>query len=145
MIEFKPIANQDRDSVYEGYKAALSPLIEKAFGWNEDFQQERFQSRYELEWFHWITMSGERVGYVCFSQKTAEIHLSLLIIDADKRGRGLGQLVMTRLHELARESGSKVTLSSFKNNTGAIKFYERLGYKTVGSDEHFVDMVLGRP
>lgn len=49
-------------------------------------------------------------------------------------------LKMLHLHNQARESGRKITLSSFKQNEGAIHFYETLGYKIISSGEHFVDM-----
>ncbi len=49
---------------------------------------------------------------------------------------------MLHLHNQARESGRKITLSSFKKNEGAIRFYETLGYKIIGSDENFVDMAF---
>jgi ribosomal protein S18 acetylase RimI-like enzyme len=31
-------------------------------------------------------------------------------------------------------------LYSFKKNDGAINFYKKIGYKTVGEDEHFFDL-----
>ena len=144
-IEFNKIDSLDRDAVYESYKDALFPVIENTFGWNEAFQRERFQTSYQLNWFHWIELSEKRIGYICYWEKANEIHLSLLIINSDARSEGYGTLVMNRLHEIARAKRSKVTLSSFRNNTGAIKFYERLGYKVIGGDEHFVDMVLETP
>lgn len=41
---------------------------------------------------------------------------------------------MLNLQNHARQKGLKVTLSSFKQNIGAIRFFENLGYKIVGSD-----------
>lgn len=45
--------------------------------------------------------------------------------------------------EFQRERLSRVTLSSFTGNQGALRFYERLGYKVVEGDKEFVS--LSRP
>ena len=133
-VEFAPLSNLDE--AFVKYKQALSPVIEEAFGWDEKFQLERFRSRYELSWFSWVFIDGERVGFVCYYVKASDLHLSLLVIDPDKRDRGLGRRVMEHLQSLA----SRVTLSSFRNNYAAVRFYESLGYRIVGGDEHFVDL-----
>lgn len=65
-----------------------SSELEEAFGWNEDFQLDRFQSRYEPSWFHGIIVDGSRVGYICYWQKPSEIHVLLLIIDSNTRNFG---------------------------------------------------------
>ena len=57
------------------------------------------------------------------------------------KGRQLGAAVMERLHQEAeREGKCRVTLSSFTENHGAIRFYERLGYNVVEEDQAFVSM-----
>ncbi len=144
-VEFIPINSQDHADLYAKYRSALLDVIENTFGWNEEFQQERFKNRYELDWFHWIEVSNVRVGYICFFEKASEIHLSLLIVDAESRDRGNGRLAMNHLHALARADRRMVTLSSFRKNAGAINFYERLGYIATGGDENFIDMVLAAP
>lgn len=144
-IKFSSVSDAEREALYRGYKTALLPIVEATFGWNEEFQRERFYSRYELNWFQWLEHAGKRIGYICYWSKNSEIHLSLLIVEPGYRSQGCGQLVMTQLHERARTQHSKVTLSSFRKNTGAVKFYERLGYKEIGGDEHFVDMILEQP
>lgn len=80
------------------------------------------------------------MGFLCFWQKSQEVHISLLVIDSDKRKLGHGHLVMEYLHKKARDQGCKVTLSSFRKNQSAIRFYKSIGYEISGGDEHFVDM-----
>ncbi len=145
LIKFVPVKSTDRESIFLKYKSALIEIVEETFGWDESFQNERFKTHYEPDWFFWVETNAERVGYICFFKKEAEIHLSLLIVDAEKRDRGYGRLAMIHLHELARLDDRKVTLSSFRRNVEAIKFYKRLGYIEIGGDEHFVDMALPTP
>jgi len=141
-LEFVQIHPCESDLVYAEYKSALFPVIENTFGWNEDIQLERFTKHYKLDCFYWIEASKVRIGFICYFEKASEIHLSLLIINSKNRNCSYGQLAMSKIHELAILKRFKVTLSSFRSNIGAIKFYERLGYKTIGGDEHFIDMAL---
>src|SRR3989304_4335681 len=49
------------------------------------------------------------------------------------RGKGVGNPLLTRLIELARELGyHKLVLSAFPWNTGGMTLYEKLGFRTVG-------------
>lgn len=99
---------------------------------------------YQPQWFSWILQGGERVGLLCCKPYDNALHVHLLIIFPQYQGRQLGSAVMDRLHrEAEREGESRVTLSSFTGNQGAVRFYERLGYKVVESDQEFVS--LSRP
>ncbi|MFF2144408.1 GNAT family N-acetyltransferase [Kitasatospora sp. NPDC058190] len=54
-----------------------------------------------------------------------------IVIDADKRGRGLGRTAMLLGEEYARTQGAHTLgLSVFGFNTGARGLYESLGYET---------------
>ncbi|MEV7603218.1 GNAT family N-acetyltransferase [Kitasatospora sp. NPDC089797] len=54
-----------------------------------------------------------------------------IVIDADKRGRGLGRMAMLLGEEYARTQGAHTLgLSVFGFNTGARGLYESLGYET---------------
>jgi ribosomal protein S18 acetylase RimI-like enzyme len=134
--------NSDLEDAFLLYKESLEDVIAKTFGWNEKFQRGRFFSQYQLNWFYWVETDSQRVGYICFWQSDLEMHVSLIIILPEKQRRSYGRQIMLHLHNQARESGRQITLSSFKQNEGAIRFYETLGYRIVGSDENFVDMVF---
>ena len=130
----------DLPVAYSKFRSAMIAIIDEAFGWNEEFQNERFRNRYDLNWFYWVEIESERIGYICIHEKSLEIHISLLIVEPEERNLGYGRLTMAHIHKQARQRGCKVTLSSFRNNESAIRFYEKLGYTIVGGDEHFVDM-----
>ena len=142
-LQFKNFTSEDMSLAFEIYKSGLHNVIEEAFGWSEDYQLQRFNSRYKREWFHWIEKDLERIGYVCFNSHNEEVHISLLIINQHLRSKGYGKQVMLQIHEMAqKENYSTVTLSSFKNNLTAVKFYIRLGYQIINEDEYFLDLSL---
>jgi len=136
------MSESDHNEAFLLYKAALKAVIEDAFGWNEDFQKDRFRDKYEPSWLYWIEANSQRVGYVCFFETPSELHVSLLIIFDDFRNKMYGRNIMETLQQRAFQKSLKVTLSSFKNNTGAIRFYKTMGYDIVAEDAYFYDMIL---
>lgn len=141
-IHLSKMQSADLEEAFLLYSNALSEVIEKTFGWDEGFQRNRFQSKYDLDWFHWIDVDSQRVGYVCFYETKLELHVSLLIIYNELRGQLFGKRAMEALHQRARQNSCRITLSSFKNNVGAIRFYQNLGYEIIGEDSHFYEMAL---
>lgn len=135
----------DFEEAFSIYRDALSEIIQAAFGWDEEFQRNRFQTRYRPEWFYWIEVDSKYVGYACINNTQDELHVSLLIILKEHRGHSIGEAAMKLLQQRARDNSQRVTLSSFKNNTGAVRFYQRLGYEIASEDGHFYDMVLKNP
>lgn len=140
-LTFKPFRSEDMKPAFEIYKSGLHTVIEEAFGWHDDYQFERFHSRYKIEWFQWIEKDFERVGYLCFHAQSSDIHISLLIINQNLKSMGLGKKAMLKIHAQAfKENFKTVSLSSFKTNKTAIEFYLKLGYQIINEDEHFYDL-----
>jgi len=53
---------------------------------------------------------------------------------SSERGKGLGKKAIQFIERLAKEKGvRKIALTVNKNNRDAIKAYERLGFKNLGS------------
>lgn len=59
-------------------------------------------------------------------------HTTQLCVLPEYRGRGLGELLMqTSFAALARMRGTELSLTVTSQNQGAVKLYERLGFKTL--------------
>ena len=142
-LKFKNFTIEDMELAFDIYKSGLHTVIEEAFGWNDDYQFQRFSTRYKREWFRWIEKDFERLGYECFNSKGDELHISLLIIDQQLQSKGFGSKVMIHIQEMASDENYKaITLSSFKNNLSAVAFYIKLGYQIIHEDEYFLDLIL---
>ncbi|AZZ36747.1 hypothetical protein CIK05_08065 [Bdellovibrio sp. qaytius] len=87
-----------------------------------------------------MEINSERVGYVCFYETAKELHVSLLIVLESFRNKSIGQMVMDKLQQQAIEKSLSVTLSTFKANDGAIRFYKKMGYVITSEDDYFYDM-----
>jgi RimJ/RimL family protein N-acetyltransferase len=82
-------------------------------------------------------VDGQIVGQIDARRKglarvrhTAELGIGLL---PDWRGQGIGERLMRRIEEWAREVGvEKLQLGVFASNTRAKRLYEKLGYEQEG-------------
>ena len=75
-------------------------------------------------------------AYGHIDDETPELATSVL---AEYRGQGIGTTLMKRLFELLREHGYKRTSLAVQQKNAAVRFYQRLGYKTVReNDEEFI-------
>ncbi|KJY42730.1 GNAT family acetyltransferase [Streptomyces sp. NRRL B-1568] len=85
--------------------------------------------------FDVVDDSGVAVGYLWIGPDTSDDAGAWwiwdIMIDGDKRGRGLGRRAMVLGEEYARAQGAHTLgLSVFGFNTGARGLYESLGYET---------------
>ena len=56
-----------------------------------------------------------------------------IYVERDWRGKGVGNVILSRLIELARERGfHKLVLSAFPDNAAGMALYRRFGFREVG-------------
>jgi len=143
-IQFQLVSNSEFEERFTCVKQSLFIHVDSVFGWDDDFQRQRLLNDYHPSWFHWVYRGKERIGLVCFKPYDNAYHIHLLIISPQYQDQSLGKKVMLLIHEKAhQEQRNQVTLSSFRSNTRAIRFYQSLGYQVIDdSDEDFVGMAL---
>ncbi|WP_322054280.1 GNAT family N-acetyltransferase [Paraburkholderia bannensis] len=134
-----PSSGIDKQALFSLYELSLRQYIESTFGWDETFQRERFNASYLDRDFISINVGSISTGYLSLKDEAERVHLSLLLLQPEYRGRGIGQRVMHMLMARFSDSGRPLTLSCFLCNQGAIRFYRKLGLSIVSEDEHFVN------
>ncbi|MEX2646588.1 MAG: ribosomal protein S18-alanine N-acetyltransferase [Gaiellaceae bacterium] len=76
---------------------------------------------------------GALVGYVIVSRYVDAWHVMNVAVHLDERGRGIGTALLERLFEAtASDARRGYTLEVRVSNEGAIRLYERLGFKGQG-------------
>jgi ribosomal protein S18 acetylase RimI-like enzyme len=61
-----------------------------------------------------------------------------IAVDRARRGRGLGRVLMRSVIEWGRREGLRaITLETQTNNNLACRFYQRIGFKLSGIDDHY--------
>ncbi len=98
---------------------------------------------------------GQAVGWASlnvFNPRAAYDHVAdiSVYVARERRGRGIGRLLLTALEQRARELGyHKLVLAAFPFNEAGMRLYRRCGFRTVGVyheqgllDGRWVDVVV---
>jgi len=90
---------------------------------------------------------GELIGYVSFMRQFSTwdcafyLYMDCLFLTAQARGKGLGELIMTRLKREAVDlQCSHIQWQTPSFNTRAIKFYQRIGASAKEKQRFFLDL-----
>ncbi len=76
---------------------------------------------------------GDRiVGYLVCSRYDTIWHLMNVAVDDRLRRRGIASALLTRLFGESDTEGARYTLEVRTSNTGAIRLYERFGFRSAG-------------
>jgi ribosomal protein S18 acetylase RimI-like enzyme len=88
-------------------------------------------------WYRLFPESEPGYGYV--DERTPELAIAVV---PSKRGHGIGDALLARLLDRAREDGyEQVSLSVDRSNAGAIRLYERHGFEQKADDGVSLTMV----
>jgi ribosomal protein S18 acetylase RimI-like enzyme len=88
-------------------------------------------------WYRLFPESEPGYGFV--DERTPELAIAVV---PSKRGHGIGDALLSRLLERAREDGyERLSLSVDSANAGAIRLYERHGFERTDDDGVSVTMV----
>ena len=82
-----------------------------------------------------LKADNEAVGYLHYKIEDQKVFLSKIYLLQDEKFKGLGQVMMNHVIEFALENKlNAVYLTVNKNNSKAIKFYEKNGFKTIKTE-----------
>ena len=106
-----------------------------------DYMLARYQSKQAINeqiasgtLYFLIKVGLAFIGYFAVQPRGDELFLSKIYLRSNHRARGYGKQAVQFVETLARERGlRKVALTVNKNNTGAIRAYEKIGFRNVGS------------
>ena len=106
-----------------------------------DYMLARYQSKQAIKeqiasgvLYFLIEEDQAFIGYIAVQPRGDELFLSKIYLRSSRRARGYGKKAVQFMETLARERGlRKIVLTVNKNNTGAIRAYEKIGFRNVGS------------
>lgn len=89
-----------------------------------------------------LWVDGQLVGTGSFTLRDESIHLGRLLVDPQRRGQGLGRVLVTELLVHARLQSPELarclraTLNVFADNLPARRLYESLGFRVAAETVH---------
>jgi ribosomal protein S18 acetylase RimI-like enzyme len=135
MVSLRQATNDDYNFLYQLHAAAMREYIEATWGWQETWQQEYFENKFNPTNRQIIQIDGQDAGVVIIEKHDQEFYLALIEILPAFQGRGVGTAIIRKIIAEAHSAGLPVTLHVLKTNTPAKELYNRLGFSTVQEEE----------
>ena len=113
----------------------MRPCVEKMWGWDEQWQAQRFRDHFDPATREIIEGDGIPIGCISVERREDGIFLGVIEIAPDHQSRGIGTQLIRALCDEADGRGVPVELQVIKVNHPARRFYERLGFAVIGETE----------
>jgi ribosomal protein S18 acetylase RimI-like enzyme len=141
-ITLRPANENDREFLWWLHQATMREYVDKTWGWDDHWQQERFDQGFEPTRVQIIEKDQKAIGYLSTDRKPEEIFLASIEIAPEFQNQGIATELILRLFSEADEAGIPVKLFVLKMNP-ARRLYERLGFHCVTeTNTHYV---MSRP
>ena len=118
----------DSEFVFTVKKAAFREYVEQIWGWEDIYQRDLHNRRFDSQDIRIIQFSGTDVGFLSTSNTSDPVNVDQIYILPEYQGRGIGAACMKRIIDDANLEEKSVTLQVLKINTRATAFYQRLGF-----------------
>jgi ribosomal protein S18 acetylase RimI-like enzyme len=136
----RPASESDREFLYSLHCQTMRGVIERTWGWDEEWQRQDFDRRFRRYAVSVIERETGSVGGLLLHWTSTAVDIVELQILPEHQRKGIGTSVLERVIEDASREGLPVTLSVVPANAGAKRLYERIGFEVVGHDEPFIRM-----
>jgi ribosomal-protein-alanine N-acetyltransferase len=80
---------------------------------------------------------GRLRGYLICSRYDTVWHVMNVAVDPDARRRGVATALLSELLERVGDPGARYTLEVRRSNAGAIRLYERFGFRAAGTRRRY--------
>ena len=123
-VEIRPIKDEERGAAFEIWRRAVAATHDFLSPEDAASIAELVKEQYTP---HADLLVADRSGAVAGFMGMSALHIDSLFVHPDHFGCGVGRAFV----EFARRRGAPVTVDVNEQNSGAIAFYERLGFVTV--------------
>jgi len=126
------------------WRAAYHDLNIATWGrWDESRFVRHFAEFWERGNICTVELDGERVGMIQVIEHKDSLEVSEIQIHPSNQGRGIGTHLLRDALAEAHARNKKVFLSTGLQNHGAVRLYERLGFRQVRQSETHIHMESG--
>ena len=118
----------DSEFVFAVKKAAFREYVEQIWGWDDTYQSDLHNRRFNSQDLRIIQFNGTDVGFISTSNTSDALKVDQIYILPEYQGRGIGAACMRGIINNANLEQKPVTLQVLRINTRATAFYQRLGF-----------------
>lgn len=137
-LKFRKAQAIDSEFVFTVKKAAFREYVEQIWGWDDTYQRELHNRRFDSQDLRIIQFHGTDVGFLSTSTNSDTFNVDQIYILPEYQDREIGAACMRNIINDANLEQKPVTLQVLKINTRATAFYQRLGFTIVDENStHF--------
>ncbi|MBE2220730.1 MAG: GNAT family N-acetyltransferase [Anaerolineae bacterium] len=136
MYTLRPATHADFEFLYQLHRATMKPYIEATWGWQESWQRDYFEAKWEPSKRNIIQIEGEDAGVLVIENREDAYYLGLIEILPEFQGQGVGTAVIQNFIAAAQAQSLPATLHVLKSNNPAQQLYERLGFVIVADEAY---------
>jgi ribosomal protein S18 acetylase RimI-like enzyme len=149
-ISLDPVQTSDEPFLYRTFASTRTDEMALT-GWNEEQRESFLGMQYEAQRRsyrvqlpnaeYWVIRCGETaVGRLIINRTASEIHVVDIAVLPEFRRQGIGATLMKAIMKEAAQAAKAVGLHVERFNP-ALHWYERLGFKVIGSGPIYLEMV----
>jgi ribosomal protein S18 acetylase RimI-like enzyme len=133
----RPATKDDYEFLYDLKVTCLKDYVAATWGWDEEYQQQRFTSFFDPANIQIIVVNGQDAGQLSVEDMGDELYIAGIYLSPKWQDQGLGTAIIGDLLASAKTLGKQVSLQVLKVNP-ARQLYERLGFSVFAeTDTHF--------
>jgi ribosomal protein S18 acetylase RimI-like enzyme len=146
-ITLEPAQPQDEIFLYELYRDlrapefALAPISaaqrEQLIRMQFRAQMTSYAQTYPNSRYQIVLLDSKPVGRLWVVQLDGEFRLVDIAVHPGVQSQGIGTVLIQRLQQDAAKSGLPIRSCVFRDNTGSLRFHQRLGFNIARSDEAY--------
>jgi ribosomal protein S18 acetylase RimI-like enzyme len=134
-LAFRRASSNDFQFCWTLYRDLMKPLTTELLEWNESGQRRVIEQSLTDSGTFIILVRGTDIGWLQTRETPDEIYLGQLYVTPSMQSRGIGSAIIRQLCDRAHREGKALTLDVMKNNRARL-FYERLGFRTIGTSQY---------
>lgn len=134
-MKLKYSKKEDTTYLWQTYKIAMKPHIDKIWGWDLAWQKVDFEKNLAKYTISLIYKASELIGYVQYNIEGQKCYINMLILEPKQQSQGIGAELLNCL--TTENKLTTLSLRCFKVNNRAYKFYLREGFEIIDNQEHF--------
>jgi len=138
-------SESDQDFLYELHCRTMREVIEKTWGWDEEWQRIDFEQRFRQYVASVIEYERRPIGGLLLEPRANSIYIHEIQVLPEWQGQGIGAAVVRQIITQAASRGATVTLSVVPASPRAKQLYERLGFEVTAFEAPFFRMRFGPP
>ncbi len=143
MTEIK-IRELKEEDIEECSKTTVTTFPWTAFGLKKEGARKFFYDRLGKELVYVATQKEEVLGFIAIKRNILYAnYIRRIVVREDARSKGIGGKLVGFVEEMTFSSGlPNVFLVTTTVNEQAVKFYQKIGYKIIGTIPDFVEKGL---